>query len=265
MTWLTGRAQREDVVNTPLFAQQRDNIMRLLAAGIGCAPGDFDRDQLTIADRPESTPWYTALAVRFGVGAVVSVEPRFRDYVERNVPTPYFHALRPELLQRMADECSTASEALTYHPPSICWGISQVPASEAHPSGYRLELMDRERMNGRMSQPGWVNGIGTEGQARQFRNQFAIALLDETGEPAAIAGAFLTYGMYEIGVDVARDHRGRGFGTLVVQALTREILDRGETPLYGCAADNIRSQRTALASGFLPVYSDAAVGVVTPE
>jgi hypothetical protein len=40
----------------------------------------------------------------------------------------------------------------------------------------------------------------------------------------------------------------------------REILSRAETPFYGCAATNIRSQRTALASGFMPVYSDGAVG-----
>ena len=250
-------------MDTALFSQQQDNIKRLLAAGIGCAPGDFDREQLTIADRPESTPWYVALGVRFGVGVVVSVEQRFRNYIERNVPTPYFHALRPELLQRMADECSTASEALTYHSPSICWGISEAPTVDSHPPGYRLELVGRDWMNGRMSQPGWVNGIGTEATARQLRNQFAMALLDETGDPAAIAGAFLTYGMHEIGVDVAPEYRGRGFGALVVRAACREILERGETPLYGCAADNIRSQRTALASGFLPVYSDAAVGITS--
>lgn len=250
-------------MDTDLFPQQRENIKRLLAAGIGCEPSDFERDQFTIVDRPEANPWYAALAVRFGVGAVVSVEPRFRSYVERHVPSPYFHALRPELLQRMADDCSTASETLTYHPPSICWGISEIPARHSQPSGHRLELVGRDWMNERLGQSGWLNGIGSEATARQLRNQFAFAVFDQDDSLAAVGGVFLTYGLHEIGVDVAPEYRGNGYGALVVRTACREILERGETPLYGCAADNIRSQRTALTSGFLPVYSEATVTLAT--
>lgn len=252
-------------MTTVFFEQQRQNIKRLLAEGVGCSPEDLERDQLTIIDHTKANPWDAVLAVRFGVGVVVSVEQRFRSYIERHIPARYFHALRPELLQRMADECSTALETLTYHPPSICWGIGETPADDSQPSDHRLELVGRDWMNERLSQPGWVNGIGTESTARHLRNQFAFALLDHDNRLAAVAGVFLTYGLYEIGVDVAPEYRGRGFAARVVRAACVEILRRGGTPLYVCAADNIRSQRTALACGFLPVYSEASVTVATRE
>jgi predicted GNAT family acetyltransferase len=94
--------------------------------------------------------------------------------------------------------------------------------------------------------------------ARDARNQYALVLF-ENDEPVAVAGVFLTSGSHEIGVDVVRSKRGRGFGALVVAGAAREITARGGTPLYFCEATNIRSQRTALATGFLPVASQGAV------
>jgi RimJ/RimL family protein N-acetyltransferase len=117
-------------------------------------------------------------------------------------------------------------------------------------------------MAAEMERRRFENGIGLPGEGgRSFRNRYGVALFDETGEPAAVAGVFFTYSdpIREIGVDVARPYRGRGLGKVVVAAGAREILDRGEVPLYGCAATNIRSQRTALAAGFLPAFSDASV------
>jgi RimJ/RimL family protein N-acetyltransferase len=63
----------------------------------------------------------------------------------------------------------------------------------------------------------------------------------------------------EIGVDVAREARGQGFGPVVVRSLARRILESDNIPTYNCAAANIRSQRTALASGFVPVISSGGV------
>ena len=92
---------------------------------------------------------------------------------------------------------------------------------------------------------------------RRFRNQYAFAALDSTGEPAAVAGVYDTQGLTEIGVDVRPEHQGRGLARLVVSAAARSILDAGGAAYYGCAVTNIRSQRTALAAGFVPVCWDA--------
>ena len=116
-------------------------------------------------------------------------------------------------------------------------------------------------MSAEMDRSRWENGLGLRGRnAREFRNQFAAVLFDGAGEPAAIAGAFLTYGAFEISINIARAHRDKGLAPVVVKAVAGEILQRSETRHYGCAEHDIHSRRAALASGFLPVYSDAAVG-----
>lgn len=69
-------------MDSELFASQREALKLGLAGSIGCTADDFEGEALTIVDRPESSPFYTALAVTFGTGTVVSVEPRFRAFVE---------------------------------------------------------------------------------------------------------------------------------------------------------------------------------------
>ena len=115
--------------------------------------------------------------------------------------------------------------------------------------------MNAEQQNNRFE-----NGVGAVGRdGRDVRNRLALALYDAAGEPAAVAGAFDTFGLLEIGVDVQRRHRGLGLGRLVVSRLARELMRRGETPFYGCGATNIRSHLTAESSGFRAVLSDAIV------
>ena len=115
-------------------------------------------------------------------------------------------------------------------------------------------------MNAAMPSGRFENGAGALNEGgREHRNRFALVLYDSTGDPVAVAGAFDTHGMMEIGIDVVRAHRGRGFGRLAVSAMAREIMRRGEIPFYGCAPTNIRSQRTAESSGFRIVCTDAIV------
>ena len=258
--WLMLRASSFGGRFMGLYEEQREALIGLMASGIGCAPGDFDGERLVVVDRPPENPWFTALAMTFGVGTVVSVDPAFRAFVDANLPKKHYHAMTA-LLQRMAHECSTPERRFDFYPPSVCFALNEIPAEPALPEGFELSVRDLEWMGAEMDGGRWENGLGLRGRnAREFRNQFALVLSDAAGEIAAIAGVFMTYGAHEIGVDVARGHRGEGLGALVVRAAAREIVDRGQTPLYGCAPTNIRSQRTALASGFLPVYSDAAVG-----
>ncbi len=251
-------------MSTPFFDAQRHSMMELLGRSIGCAAADFEADRLTIVDRPADIPWYSLLAVKFGVGVVVSVEPGLREAVERLAPARAARALRPELMQRIVDECSNPDRRLFYQTPSICWALRQAPDQATVPDGFTLRREETEWMLEEEKTGVWENGIGQFAQdARNVRNRYAFVLSSTSGDPVAIAGVFETYGMLEIGVDVLPAYQGRGLAPVVVTAAARQILADGRVPLYGCAADNIRSQRTALASGFLPVYADAAVSVAT--
>lgn len=60
--------------------------------------------------------------------------------------------------------------------------------------------------------------------------------------------------MWQVGIDVNRNYRGRGLGTYLVTMLKNEILRRGKIPFYGTSLSNLHSQNIALNSGFFPAW-----------
>ena len=77
------------------------------------------------------------------------------------------------------------------------------------------------------------------------------------GEIVAMAGASRdSQRMWEIGVEVWPDMRGKGLGSTVVSLLRNEIERRGKLPFYGTAMSHIASQRTALRAGFAPAWTE---------
>jgi hypothetical protein len=237
------------------------------ANGIGCTSEAFTTERLTIVDRPEPPAWpYSALLATFGTGTVLSIEPILRSFAEGHAPAHHVQAMSPAFVQSLIEEGSRQGVALQSSRPGICFTLGEQSAAVAAPSGLTLKLVDAAWMSEEMPRRRFENGVGEAGVAgRDFRNQFAAVLFDDVEAPVAVAGAFWTYGLLEVGIDVIRSQRGRGLAPIVVQAVTAEIVRRGEVPFYDCAATNIRSQRTALASGFLPVCSDAAIFRVAPS
>ena len=79
------------------------------------------------------------------------------------------------------------------------------------------------------------------------------------GEIVGMAGASAdSPTMWQIGINVEPEVRGRGLGTALTALLKDEILRQGILPFYGTAASHLASQRTALAAGFLPAWAELA-------
>jgi len=60
--------------------------------------------------------------------------------------------------------------------------------------------------------------------------------------------------MWQLGIDVQEDCRGRGLGTYLVTLLKNEVIRRGKLPFYGTSLSNLHSIRIALRSGFFPAW-----------
>lgn len=251
-------------MNRSFFDNHQRALRAAFGAGIGCEPDAFTQEKLTIVDRPASAPWpYIAGAVTFGTGTALSVDPEYRAFAEATAPAKHYRVMYAALMQMVVDEGARRGVALAYQTPMLGFALSTPPAETAAPPGFRIETVDAAWMAAEMPRGRFHNGIGDPedgySENRGARNRFACAVFDERGEPAAVAGVFTTFSLYEIGVDVLREHRGRGLARAAVNAAAAEVLRRGETPYYACAATNIRSQRTAAACGFVPVLSDAWV------
>lgn len=83
-----------------------------------------------------------------------------------------------------------------------------------------------------------------------------VAALNK-GEIIGMAGASCDCdGMWQIGINVIEEYRGKGIGTNLVSLLKNEILKRGKIPFYSTIESNIYSQVVAIKSGFIPVWAE---------
>ena len=71
--------------------------------------------------------------------------------------------------------------------------------------------------------------------------------------------------LWEIGVNVTEEGRGRGVGSCVVAALKDEVLRRGVVPTYATVESHIRSQKVAFRAGFEPAFYEIFSETLSPE
>src|SRR5512134_3653871 len=125
-----------------LFEKYAQATREAYARGMNCAISDFDSEQLTIVDRPASTPWYTMTGVTFGTGTVLCVDPAYRDVAEANRPAKHYHALSRAFTQSIVDEAARRGQTLNAYSPSLCFTTASDPPDLPLPAGF--ELVERD-------------------------------------------------------------------------------------------------------------------------
>jgi len=242
------------------FFAALDRYRKSRAAVQGCSPGDFDTHSLVIVPRPDGPYLKSVLmALTFGTGTVVSVEEPYLEWVRANAPRDkHYRAMFPNvLLQPLAEEAARRGEMLAWRSPNLSFLPGQEPSARPLPQGFSAFPFGSEWRAEHFPSGEFHNALGELDDPAEEGFRYGIALMDG-GTPAAVAGGWDDCdGLIEIGVDVARDYRGRGLGVAAVSAMAKLIADRGEIPTYYCGPTNVRSHRNALACGFVPVASAA--------
>jgi len=242
------------------YSEALEVFRKTRAEYVGCAPGDFDSHDLVIVPRPEGpTRKYVAMAMTLGTGTVLSVRDDYIAWCRANAPKDkHYRALFPNaLLQPLAEEGTSRGESIGWRAPNLCFIPSQEPVALPIPGGFRAVQMDAAWRAQVWPTGEFHNALGELEPPEEEGFQYGLAIMDGD-RIAAVAGAWDDFGgVSEIGVDVARDYRGRGLAPVVVTGLARLIADAGNVPTYYCAPTNIRSHRNAIASGFTPVASSA--------
>jgi hypothetical protein len=250
-------------MSSELFPKYAQATRDAVAKAFNVPAYEFDKEQLVFVDRQDSNPASTLIAFTFGTGTVISIDPGYRQFAEANAPAKHYRAMSAPFLRSIAEEGKKRGEELQFNAPGLGFTIGKEPPDVPLPAGFECREHDAGWMEAEQQNHRFENGVGEPGEGREVSNRFALAFYDASGVLAAVAGAFDTYGMLEIGIDVVRPYRGQGFGRLAVSTLAREIMRRGEIPFYSCAATNIRSHMTAESSGFRPIVSRASVSPVT--
>ena len=63
--------------------------------------------------------------------------------------------------------------------------------------------------------------------------------------------------MWQIGINVIPEYRGKGIGTNLTALLKQEILKRGKLPFYGTLESHSFSKNIAINAGFFPAWAEA--------
>lgn len=255
-------------MGSELFSDHASRLRRAIAVELGCEPAAFDRHDLTIVARPEHARGnFVAVLGTFGTGTVVSIQPGYLDCAREQLLDKHFRAMYGIFLDAIVSEGRRRGEKLASRTPNLCFTLAEVREPPPLPKGFTLAFPDspwRERCK---ATGVFHNALGAPDETwPESVSGITVALLDPSGEPAAVAATWdEARGIIEIGIDVAREWRGHGFAEVVVNAAAAAILEAGQVPVYMCAPTNIRSQRTALGCGFLPVASFARIGFEGPD
>jgi len=244
-----------------------DVVASTLAAECGCQPGDFAGDGIRLSVVPPARGGDTVgrrfprdshslTIATMGAAAVVAATPTWMPWATELFgeadPREIFGA---RLLGAAARRVSRHSRSL--HGPLLyaCASRTDWRAREA-PRGYRVTVGGAELMEP-LSSHEWPNAASPRA-AVQGRAVAVAAVATERDRVAGVATATSdSDDLWQIGVDVRAEQRGRGLGAALTSRVTDAVLGAGRVPYYGTAPDNVASRRVAHAVGFFPVWVSA--------
>ena len=93
----------------------------------------------------------------------------------------------------------------------------------------------------------------------------AVAALDGTKIMGMAGCSADTPKLWQIGIDVLPQYRGRKIGTTLVTLLRDAAFQRGAIPYYGTSLSNLASWKIALASGFSPAWVETEAHKIAQE
>jgi hypothetical protein len=251
-----------------MLAQNLARYQQATADEIGCDPPDFHSNTLTVVERPAQArdPW-ALLIVTFGTGTVISADRDYLPFIAGRTIEPHYRAFYPPvLLEPLARHAAAIGREIAWRGANLGFVPASQPRSIPAAAGLELVRVDAAWRERHIASGVFSNALGDSGDSIAAASwRFALVLVDADGTPAAVAGAYDDGpGRLEIGVDVARPFRGTGLAPGMVTAMAREAIGQGLLPTYYCAPTNIRSQRTALSCGFMPVVSIAQARTPRP-
>lgn len=231
-----------------------ETAMRQSAVDQNCDPGDYLLSEHKISEsRPNplarkylQLPFDCDL-VSYGHNIAASVSAPCRKLTEEYLntypavhcfETPHLHVLNSALAPLGLGICFMAE-----------YFLPDLNALSAPGCAYRIRILEPSEFSN-LYQPQWSNALC---EKRKELDAVAAGAYDENGRLAGLAGASADCEtMWQIGVDVLPEYRGRGIAAALTGCLAFEILQRGKVPFYCAAWSNLASVRTALRCGFRP-------------
>lgn len=242
-------------------AEILQTALRQSAVDAGCAPEDFlkrentlVRSRVNAGARAYLTLPFDIDFICYGHGTVASAGeellPAAQAYLASNTAEPFrlFETPQMNALTGILPAGYRICFMAEYFLPDV---TKLVPLD----CPYEMRLMttaDFEPLYGR----GWDNALC---EKRKQLDVIGMGAFD--GEKLiALAGASADCdSMWQIGIDVLPEYRGKGVASALTSRLALAIFEKGRVPFYCAAWSNVASVRNAIRSGFRPAWTELTV------
>lgn len=227
-----------------------------LALDLGCSPAAFDRMENTVvplAPRPGAREYpgcdCELRVVCFGKGAVAAVHPsRLFSYRPLFVGIEGSRLFDFPAMARLDGALKKAGRRLGVCQAFFLPGPS-LPESPVL-EGIAPRFLTQSETAALRKTRRFPHALA--------RESTVLTLAGFEGEAVAgVAAAVVDSArVWQIGVDVRPQSRGRGLGRFLVMNLTREVLARENLPCYSTWTGNLYSKRLALSAGYFPAWME---------
>lgn len=228
------------------------------AEDCNCSPDDFLKSDnvVVVSKENPSARKYVPLplefdAVTYGGNIVAQVSERLRssvkEFLDENrdfhiFETPKLHLLDEMLLDFGLKTCYMAA-----------YFLPDLKRFTKLDCDYKTKLLQKEDLTD-LYLPEWSNALSND--KNKHLDMFAVGAYDGD-KLIGLAGCSADCeNMYQIGVDVLPDYRGKGIAGAITSSLALEILNLGKVPFYCAAWSNIISFRNAVNCGFKPAWTE---------
>jgi GNAT superfamily N-acetyltransferase len=216
-----------------------------LAVDLNCSADDFDRPGFVFCEAkenpgrrpfPRGERHFEMLTM--GNGVIVSATQDILPYVQE------------QLDGKNRDDAFNmpfvSGQGLYFIPDKI----EKLPVSDS----YDISFIEQPKIQELYAAPGFNNAIQYD---ENHPRPDVLAVIAKIGDVIiGMAGASADCEMmWQMGIDVLPDHRGKGLASVLIAKLAKEILLRGKVPYYGTATGNVGSQRVAYRAGLKPAWT----------
>ena len=239
------------------YATIEQHIKEQLALEFNCAPEDFEREEIVITKpclhekrrKFSEDPFFLQMAT-FGGNAVISAQEEIHPWLtEWSKDKKGFWLFEQQNYYEL--ECELRKYgykmALTHH-----MFLPKKDVQDAKPE-FEVRWLEQKDIPPFYGKEEFSNALCDRFKPER-PDVLAIVALD--GEKVmGMAGCSAdTPSMWQIGIDVLPEYRGRGIGKQLVILLKNETIRRGAIPYYGTSLSNLASWKIALGSGFAPAW-----------
>jgi GNAT superfamily N-acetyltransferase len=234
-------------------------VNRTLAADYGCDEEAFQSESICFCLAPQKgargfdIPGKFLAVLSMGRGVVVSCTANRLRWAQANlggIPTDRFYF--GPAIAKMQGYVARAGQVMAG--PDLKY-VCTLEDFRRNQTDVEVELVEGSGVAQLYPNSSFPNALGRADNP--LRPTMIVALTKYQGAVVGMAAAKADSDlMWQVGVDMIREHRGKGIAKALVSRLTERILERGKVPYYSTWISNIGSQRTARSVGYTPVWAE---------